>query len=340
MKILILAGGSGTRLWPLSNSTYPKQFLCFGDKYSLLQKTLLRFLASFNPEDIFIITQKAYHPLILEHARVIDHRFSSQVILEPMKRNTAPAIAFGVRFLQDMKKLSEGECLLVASSDHLIFPEKTFLDSIQLAEEEAKRGAIVTFGIRPHKPETGYGYLKIAHAEGKICSVEQFTEKPSLSVAQQFLLSGNYLWNAGIFVFETLSFFQKLQRHCPEIACRASCLEEMTSNYDSFPNISIDYALLERCADIKAIPLDVSWSDVGSWNSLYDILEKDDQNNVKIGNIAATDTKRCIIIGGKRLISTFGLEEMVIVETDEALFLSKKDKLMGERFSLFPGKSE
>ncbi len=318
MKIIVLAGGSGTRLWPISSGCCPKQFLRFGGEYSLLQKTLLRFLPKFSVRDIFIVTQGTYVPLVREHAETLDPAFKDQIIVEPFKKNTAPAVALGVKYLQEMGQLLPGETFLVAPSDALISPESLFLDSLPQAQKLAEGGAPVIFGIRPNRPETGYGYIK-ACVSG---CVERFVEKPDYIQAQQFLLSGHYLWNAGIFLCEIDNFFDLLRIHCSDI--KTDDFSEMLLSYGSFPDISIDYALLEKCAHLKVLPLDVSWSDVGSWSSIYDVLEKDHNENATLGNVRTSDTKKCLIIGDKRLISAVGLEEMIIVETEEALFLSKR----------------
>ncbi len=326
MKIIILAGGSGTRLWPFSRRSFPKQFLDFGDGKSLLQKTLQRFVPFVPITDILILTNQDYFHLVKIQSSLIHPQLEKQILVEPERKNTAPAICLGIKYLQDVLGVSATECVLVCSSDHLISPENVFLDAVRQAESFAKKGNHVIFGIRPNKPETGYGYIKPQRVlDQSVWKVERFEEKPDVERAQQYVLSGEYLWNSGIFLFQIQTFLDEMQKVAPQIAdiCKGT-FKELIAEFSKMPDISIDCALMEKTKKAMVMPLDVSWSDVGSWDSVYDILEKDQNQNVKMGNILDVDTKNCLIMGGKRLISTIGLEDLLIVETEDALFIGKK----------------
>jgi mannose-1-phosphate guanylyltransferase / mannose-6-phosphate isomerase len=326
MKIIILAGGSGTRLWPYSRSCFPKQFLHFGDQRSLLQKTMERFIGCYPLTDLLIVTNQAYCHLVKTQAREIAPELENQILVEPQRRNTAPAIALSVSYLQKIGAVSSDDAVLVCSSDHLISPLERFLDAVVKGETFAKRGNHVIFGIRPHKPETGYGYIKAKRSsEPQVYEVEKFIEKPTMELAQQYLLDGHYLWNSGIFLFHIGTLMQEMQQYCPIISERLQCsFEQCLAEFAEMPDISIDYALMEKSQKTVVIPLDVTWSDVGSWDSVYELLEKDENQNVKIGNILDIDTQNCLIMGGKHLISTIGLKDLLVIETDDALFVGKK----------------
>ena len=326
MKIIILAGGSGTRLWPYSRSCFPKQFLHFGDQKSLLQKTIERFIGRYPLSDLLIITNQAYYHLVKTQVCEIAAELENQILVEPERRNTAPAIALGISSLQ-IKDMSADECILVCSSDHLITPLERFLDAVEKSEKVSKKEKKhMIFGIRPHQPETGYGYIKVKRAiADQVYEVEEYVEKPSLELAQRYLLDGDYLWNSGIFLFHVGTFMQEMQQHCPEIFEKLQgSFDQCLSRFAEMPDISIDYALMEKSKRTLVIPLDVTWSDVGSWDSVYEILEKDENKNVKIGNVLDIDTRNCLIMGGKHLISTIGLEDLLVIETDDALFIGKK----------------
>lgn len=326
MKIIILAGGSGTRLWPYSRSCFPKQFLHFGDQRSLLQKTIERFIGKYLASDIFIITNQDYYHLVKSQAQEIAHSFDKQILVEPERKNTAPAIGLALSYLLHEGKISKEENFLVCSSDHLISPLDVFLDAVAQGEEFASLSNNVIFGVRPHKPETGYGYIKMKQEIGKeVFAVDAFVEKPDLNTAQNYLLSGDYLWNAGIFLFQVATFLEELSLHCPTIAEKLNgSFQDYVASFSELPDLSIDYALMEKSKKTVVISLNVAWSDVGSWDSVYDMMEKDENQNVKIGNVLDIDTENCLIMGGKHLISTIGLKDLLVIETDDALFIGKK----------------
>ena len=318
MKIVILAGGSGQRLWPLSRRTYPKQFLDFNDGETLLQKTVNRFLG----HEIYVVTSEEYAHLISSQLTDVE------VLIEPEKKNTGPAIVFSIEELLRSGKIKESDCILVAPSDQFLSPNEVFLARLIEAKEAAKNGFLVTFGIHPTKPETGYGYIKAHDVEKSYQIVDSFCEKPLQDVAEQYLKEGGYYWNSGIFVFQVGTFINEVKMHSPELL----------DDFAKRPSISIDKALFEKSKHVAMVPLNVMWSDVGCWDSLYDVLDKDGDLNVKQGNVHAVDTKNSLVIGGKRLIATMGVENLVVIETEDAIYIGKrgesqKVKQMVERLS-------
>ncbi len=326
MKAIILAGGSGTRLWPYSRREMPKQFLHFGEKRSLLQKTIERFIPIIDPKNILIVTSQNYFHLVKTQAMEISFHLENQILIEPEQKNTAPAIALAICYLTSFLEVPPQECVLICSSDHLISPQEIFINALVGAEKIAQEARNVIFGVRPNKPETGYGYIKLGEQDQEnIYHVDKFVEKPDFALAQKYLLSGQYLWNAGIFLFQIKNFMEELQKYCPEIGMRISGdFKDFVTSFSELPSLSIDYALMEKSTNTKVVRLDLNWSDVGSWDSVYDFLEKDQHNNAKMGNVLDIDTKNCLIMGNKRLISTIGLEDLIVVETADALFIGKK----------------
>lgn len=347
MKCVILAGGNGTRLWPLSRKSFPKQFLSIGDKETLFQKTVRRLLNYVDPEDLIIITNNNYRFHVKNQLNEIYRRLSidveklkDNIILEPVGRNTAPAIALAVKYIMDRLGSSEDEIIFVSPSDHIIAPEDKFTEYLKKAELLAKEGHIVTFGIHPYRPETGYGYIKRGEsinkakdgsAEGNADEradayrVERFVEKPDLETAKEYLLSGEYYWNSGMFAFSVRTIMEEFERHAPEIFARLNgSYEDILCNFNEMPNISIDYAVMEKSDRAVVLPMDITWSDIGSWDSVYEILDKDHNLNVKIGEVLDIDTKNSLIIGNRRLIATVGLEDMIVIETDDAILIAKK----------------
>jgi mannose-1-phosphate guanylyltransferase / mannose-6-phosphate isomerase len=325
MKTIILAGGKGTRLWPISRHAFPKQFLHFGDRYSLLQKTIFRFLKRCQKEDLFIVTSQQYYHLVKSQCQEIDPSHEWSILIEPEPKNTAPAIALALKYLQE-KGISEHENILISSSDCFISPEDSFLEAVAQGEKESAAGFLVLFGVFPHRPETGYGYIQVQpkQSEGSL-DVLRFVEKPDFGLAEQYVLSGEYLWNSGIFMFTMATFWKELETYFPvlEKACDHS-FQTLLNSFADFPDISIDYALLEKSKQVKVMPMNLTWSDVGSWDSVYETFEKDKNLNVKIGNIVDIDTKNCLIVGDKRLISAVGLEDTIVIETEDAVFIGKK----------------
>ncbi len=326
MKVVILAGGGGTRLWPFSRLDYPKQFLVFKDQESLLQKSVKRFIDCPFVEKILVVTHAHYAHLVEKQLAQVDPDRKICILVEPYRKNTAPAIALSVRYIEEKLGARPDTPILVLPSDHLISPEEVFLSYLEKVKEKKIKNKIVAFGILPNRPDTGYGYIRVGKKKNSLFfEVESFVEKPDLERAKQYLFEGNYYWNAGIFFFTPEIFWKELKAHVPQMYAHVQGdYLSLFHAFDQMPEISIDYAVMEKSKNILLCPLPVSWSDVGSWDSVYDVLDKDQNANVKVGNIVDIDTKNSLIIGGKRLISTIGLEDVLIVETPDALFMAKK----------------
>ena len=334
MKFVILAGGSGTRLWPLSRKSFPKQFLKLNENKSLLQKTIERFLKISNFEDIIIMTNKDYKFLVFVELKNSGFNIPEKnIVLEPDIKNTAPAIALAMKFALEKLEVNQEDVLFVSPSDHIIKPEDKFLKYLKKAEILAKKGYIVTFGIKPDKPETGYGYIKAKNDKQNselldlgAFPVEKFTEKPDLKTAKKYLSEGNYFWNSGMFCFSIKTMQEEFAKFEPEIAKIFDLnFEETVKNFSKLPKISIDYAVMEKTNKAVVLPLDIYWSDIGSWNAVYEALDKDEAQNVKIGEIISIDTKKSLILSNKRLVVACGVEDLAIIDTDDAILIIKKD---------------
>ncbi|MDP1608341.1 MAG: sugar phosphate nucleotidyltransferase [Chlamydiales bacterium] len=322
MHVVILAGGEGTRLWPMSRQERPKQFLSLCGPHSLLQETVLRFL---NKHPVVIVTQACYEELVFKQLEAVSASHLP-VVIEPARKNTAAAIALALRFLEESKDLKPDDPVLVVPSDHWISPQEVFLDYMLKVEPAVKLGKIVTFGICPTKPETGFGYIQLDRPFDSCCyHVKQFVEKPTRQRAEQFISDPMYYWNSGMFAFSSSAMWQAFALYFPALSSlQTQSWTECLHSFSSLPSISIDYAVIEKTDQIVSCPLPIRWSDMGSWENLYEFLEKDQQLNVKRGDILAVDTEKCLIFGDKKKIAAIGLEEMIIIDTEDVIFIGKK----------------
>ena len=336
---VIMAGGNGSRLWPLSRELFPKQFLTLDGELTMLQTTIrrLRGLAAENP---VVICNDEHRFLVAEQLRAIN-KLANNIILEPAGRNTAPAIALAA--LTALQTAPEGSdpLLLVLAADHVIRDEAAFTATVESARVYAEAGKLVTFGIVPTKAETGYGYIKRGAATGDTqdaYTVAQFVEKPDHTTAEHYLESGDYYWNSGMFLFRASRYLAELQQFRPDIY--AACVEAVgTVNADldfvrvnkaaflSCPSDSIDYAVMEHTADAVVVPMSAGWSDVGSWSSLWDISEKDINGNVSHGDVLQHNSQNNYVFAESCLVTTVGVQNLVIVQTKDAVLVADKHQV-------------
>lgn len=325
MKIVILAGGGGTRLFPLSRECYPKQFLhVIGDK-SLLAQTVERFLGLVKPEDIVIVTNEKYIFHVQAELKSIDAQ-EAHIIVEPVGRNTAPAIALAQIYCKDKLKCNDDEVLFISPSDHLIKPIEDFQKLIMQAEQTAKLGSIVTLGIKPTKPETGYGYIEAAgNKENKSVKVLSFKEKPDIKTAEKYLKAGNYFWNSGMFMFSIKTMQEEFKTFVPKIVeIEDKGYEYTVDNFMQMPDISIDYAVAEKSQKMMMMPMqDIYWNDIGSFDAIAEVLS-DENNNAFIGDTLTDNCTNTMIIAEDRLVAGIDLNNLVIVDTPDALLVAQK----------------
>lgn len=333
---VILSGGVGSRLWPLSREYYPKQLLALVGENTLLQNTITRLQGLTNLSPPLIICNEAHRFLVAEQLRNIQVAPSS-IILEPVGRNTAPAVAIAA--LKASYRDPEA-VLLILPADHLIASAATFREAVNAGLPIAKAGHLVTFGIVPTGPETGYGYIKatepVTHTAARV--VERFVEKPALEMAQQYVNSGEYYWNSGMFLFTAQKYLEELERYAPDIlgACRQAidnAIEDQDflrldeASFRSSPSNSIDYAVMEYTDSAVVIPLDAGWSDVGAWSSLWEISEQDGEGNVKVGDVLTENVHNCYLRSEHRLLAAIGLENLVVVETPDAVLVADRNQV-------------
>lgn len=337
---VIMAGGSGTRLWPLSRTAFPKQFLALTDELTLLQMTLKR-LEGLTQKKPMVITNEQHRFLVAEQVRVLNK--SADILLEPEGRNTAPAIALAAFFAMAQAD-SEPPTLLVLAADHQITDDPAFQQAVQRLRPSVEAGCFGTLGVVPTEPATGYGYIKTSSQAQEVSGVECFFEKPDQQTAQRYIDSGDYLWNSGMFMVRADRYLEELERFQPEIyrACKEA-MQDQKPDMDFIrvdqaaflrsPDISIDYAVMEPlCSEageskVVVTPLNAGWSDVGSWSSLWEISEKDEQANVSLGQCQPIlkATKNSLIHTSDRLVTTLGVQDLVIVDTQDALLVAHKD---------------
>ncbi len=323
MKIIILAGGGGTRLFPLSRDCYPKQFLhVIGDK-SLLAQTIERFLGLVEAEDIVIVTNEHYIFHVQAELKTINAQ-KAHIITEPMGKNTAPAIALAQTYCQDVLQCDDNEILFVSPSDHLIKPIDAFQDLIKNAQDVAKDN-IITLGIKPTKPEIGYGYIEAEKNNNVAKKVISFKEKPDLATAKEYITSGNYYWNGGMFMFSIATMQDELTKYMPAIIdITQNGYQYAVDNFLNMPDISIDYAVAEKSQKMMMIPMEnIYWNDIGSFDAIAEVLSDEDKNVFK-GDILSENCTDTMIIGDTRLIAGIDLENLMIIDTPDALLVAKK----------------
>ena len=330
---IILSGGSGTRLWPLSRSQYPKQFLPLVSDHTMVQETMLRLSGLAGVKSPIAVCNDEHRFMMAEQLWEIGVK-PSAIILEPMGKNTAPAVAIAA-----LSADSPDDVLLVLPSDHVISDVESFHSAIAQAETLAKQGYLVTFGIVPSHPETGYGYImKAPERLGNAYKVSAFVEKPDLETAKNYLKSGNYLWNSGMFAFTAGHFLKELEKFNPEMLsiCKQA-LGTAKSDLDfirldkaifsTCPADSIDYAVMEKTDKAAVIPLDAGWNDVGSWSALWDVTDKDSFGNAISGDVMTVDTKNSYIYSENKLVTVIGVEDLVVIETNDAVLIAPKNRV-------------
>jgi mannose-1-phosphate guanylyltransferase / mannose-6-phosphate isomerase len=336
MKLIptILCGGAGSRLWPVSRELHPKPFIQLADGQSLLQKAFLRGAALPNVVDVLTVTNRELSFKMQDEYRAMNKTgCTTTFVLEPVGRNTAPAIAAAA--LQIEKEHGADAVMMILAADHLILKQKEFTDAVSKAANLAQAGKLVTFGIKPEAPETGYGYIE---ADGS--TVLRFVEKPDLNKAKSYLAAGNYLWNSGMFCFTVATILRELDTHSPEVLSevrRCVALSRVSSGKgfvqldldpDTFanaPNISIDYAVMEKSDQVAVVPCDIGWSDIGSWDAIGDLSEADGNGNRIEGRALMHNSTNCFVKSDGRMVGVVGLQNIIVIDTPDAMLVADRD---------------
>lgn len=335
---VIMAGGSGTRLWPLSRELYPKQFLCLQNKLSMLQATISRLDGIDHVDPVVICNEK--HRFIAAEQLLQLNQLTNNIILEPFGRNTAPAVALAALMVKDNYP-QDDPLLLVLAADHVFTNEDEFRNTVRKAIPFANKGKLVTFGILPNKPETGYGYIRRGNqlelGHGNIAfDVEQFVEKPNLETARTYVASNEYYWNSGMFLFRAGRYLEELKKYRPDIM--TACEKTMADlNFDldftrineteffNCPDESIDYAVMEHTSDAVVMPMDAGWSDVGSWSSLWEISNRTIEGNVYHGDVINHKSENSYVYAESSLVATIGVKDLVVVQTKDAVLVANRN---------------
>lgn len=338
---VILSGGTGSRLWPLSRELYPKQLLPLANDRTMLQNTVGRLLGIADILPPIVVCNEEHRFMVAEQMLAIGV-VSSSILLEPVGRNTAPAVAIAAL---EATASGQNPILMVLPADHVIGNVEAFRQAVEVGSLTAATGKLITFGIVPTGTETGYGYIKAGKRrvnkpseDGKVFEVERFVEKPDLQRAMEYVASGEYYWNSGMLMFTASRYLEELERFAPEMldACRKAhsmakrdidFVRLESKAFSACPSDSIDYAVMEKTSDVVVIPLDVKWNDVGSWSALWEIGKRDDNGNVLRGDVVEHDTRNCYVNGESRLVATVGVEDLVIVETADAVLVVHKDRV-------------
>lgn len=331
IHVVIMAGGTGTRFWPYSRNNKPKQFLdVLGTGRSLLQMTFDRFKSEVPHENVWVVSNEIYSDLLHEELPEIP---KSNILLEPSKRNTAPCVAYAA---YKIRQKDPNGVMVILPSDHVIFREKAFLEVIEEALSSTDDQRLITIGIEPNRPETGYGYIQFEESDVSLKKVKTFTEKPQLDLAKKFVESGEFVWNAGIFVWSVTAIVSAFEEHQPELAeifAEGADLyftddeaKFVKRAYSLCKNISIDYAIMEKAEEVYVVLGDIGWSDLGSWNALHEIKEKNSDDNVLEGEIITYDSKDNYILSKtNRLVLAQGLEGFLIADFEDVLLVCKKE---------------
>jgi mannose-1-phosphate guanylyltransferase len=341
LHAVIMAGGSGTRFWPVSRKNLPKQFLPLGGDKTLLRETYERMAPLIEPEHLWVVTGASHAERVLDELPEIPRE---NVLGEPVGRNTAPCIGIAAR--QIFNRDPDG-ILLVTPSDHVVRPpepfRKTVLEAVRFIESTkgSREAWTVTFGIVPRYPATGFGYIErgaeLQQAGGQAFVVERFKEKPPVEVAREYLESGRFFWNSGIFLWSAEGILGLMEQHLPRLAAGINALDReasgpggldaaMKASFGSLPAISVDHGILEHAPNIAVVAADFDWDDVGSWQAMARYGRRDEEGNTIFGDHVGIDTKDCIVVGKKRLIGTIGLQNLVVVETDDAILVCPRDQ--------------
>lgn len=335
---IVLSGGAGSRLWPVSRTAHPKPFIKLADGQTLLEKTYRRvaelfhapFLAGDEYPEVLTVTNRDYY--FMSRDEQDSAGVNGSFLLEPMGRNTAPAIGMAAHMVRDT--YGDDAVMLVMPADHLISDQAAFNAAVDGALQLARDDYLVTFGIVPKTPETGFGYIEHGAAKGPGFVVKSFVEKPDRARAEAFLAAGNYLWNSGMFCFRATRFLTELQKSSPEIAAKVAhcwaqsrnglnsgCVEIDAASFADVADISVDYAVMERSQSVAVVPADIGWSDIGSWNSLQDLVPPDAQGNRVVGDAILVDTHNVFVQSEDRLVATVGVENLMVVDTPDALLV-------------------